>query len=198
LLADIEKAKALERMAEGGKGGIAQGTDGRPHLDNGESRDAIGKKLGMSGRQYDRTKYIAENAPPEMIEQLDKEELTINKAYNALRIKEKSEADAPQDSYTVEDVTTAQRLKAEKAETRRRWKEIESLPPEDRIAILKREVESLQNHASNLASDFATLNNLYKSSSSHKDSIIENQEKQLTAAREKIKELEAKLAASAL
>jgi hypothetical protein len=49
-------------MSLGGKGGITQGTDLGPYLEKKERRDVIGEKIGMSGRQYDRSKYIAEKS----------------------------------------------------------------------------------------------------------------------------------------
>ena len=92
LIEEIETAKARERMSLGGKGGIAQGTDLGPYLEKRERRDIIGEKIGMSGKQYDRAKYIADNAPPEIIEQLDRRERTIRGTYDELRAKEKSAA----------------------------------------------------------------------------------------------------------
>ena len=92
MLEEIEQAKAKERMSLGGKGGIDQeGKDGRPYLEGKQSRDAVGEKIGMSGRQYSRAKHIAENAPEEMIEELDKGQRSINQTYEELRSKESSE-----------------------------------------------------------------------------------------------------------
>ena len=90
LLEEIETLKARERMSLGGKCGLEQGKDGRPYLVKKQSRDAIGEQLGMSGRQYDRAKYVADNATPEMIEQLDKGERSISGTYEELRAKEKT------------------------------------------------------------------------------------------------------------
>jgi ParB family chromosome partitioning protein len=84
LLEDIEEAKAKERMAEGGfTAGRSRplngekGRDVRPYPIENRSRDAIGKILGMSGRTYDRAKYIRENATPEVIARLDAGETSI-------------------------------------------------------------------------------------------------------------------------
>jgi len=94
LLEEIETAKARERMSVGGKGGMMEGVHFRAPLKQGKRRDIIGAKIGMSGYQYDCVKYIAENAPPEIIEQLDKGERTIRGAYDELRAKEKAQAPA--------------------------------------------------------------------------------------------------------
>jgi len=91
LIEKIKAAKIKERMSFGVKGDILEGVDCSPHLESGRSRDIVGAKIGMSGRQYTRAKYIAENAPPEIIKQLDKGEQTITGAYKELRAKEKSE-----------------------------------------------------------------------------------------------------------
>ena len=111
LLKEIEQAKAKERRAEGNLlGGITAGK-GRPKdnssTDHGppsyeadkdhkqESRNIIGEKIGMSGRQYDRAKYIADNASPEIIDELDRGERTIRGTYDELRAKEKAAVSPP-------------------------------------------------------------------------------------------------------
>ena len=116
LLEDIEAAKAKQRMVEGGviagRGRSLEGKKGmavRPYpigggnknemLDEesvqsptftGTSRDAIGKKIGMSGRTYERAKFIHENASDDVIDRLDKEETSIYKEYNTLRAQTKN------------------------------------------------------------------------------------------------------------
>ena len=105
LIEEIEKEKAKERMLSGKKcddpvdrgpqgtarekGGFEEDAGRGTNLEQGKSRDAIGAKIGMSGKQYDRAKYIADNAPPEVIEQLDRGERTIRGTYDELRAKEK-------------------------------------------------------------------------------------------------------------
>jgi len=88
IIEEIEKAKALERKSAGGKGGLNEDVDCGPHLEQGRSRDAIGAKIGMSGRQYDRAKYIADKATSDVIEQLDNGERTIRGTYDELRAKD--------------------------------------------------------------------------------------------------------------
>lgn len=89
LIEEIEQAKAKERMSLGGKGGIQKGTDQGPYLDKKERRDIVGEKIGMSGRQYDRAKYVAEHAPSSVIDELDSGGRTIRKTYDDLRRPEK-------------------------------------------------------------------------------------------------------------
>ena len=90
LILEIEQAKAIERKSAGGKGGLKEDRAHGPYLEQGRSREAIGSRVGMSGKQYDRAMYIAKNATPEMIEQLDRGERSIRGTYDELRVKEKA------------------------------------------------------------------------------------------------------------
>ena len=110
MLEEIIKAKAQERMLSGKKSDdtdpVNHGAEGQ-----GRSRDIVGSKIGMSGMQYDRAKYIAENASPEVIEELDKGERTIRGTYDELKNKEKvaksslsdAEEDVPENAIKDED-----------------------------------------------------------------------------------------------
>ncbi|PEQ52996.1 ParB N-terminal domain-containing protein, partial [Bacillus cereus] len=83
----VESAKAKERMSEGGKG-----KENFPALKNEQTRDIVAEKIGIgSGKQYEKAKFITENADPEIINQLDNEEISIHKAYTELKesLKEK-------------------------------------------------------------------------------------------------------------
>jgi len=92
ILDEIEVAKAKERMSLGGKGGISsEGVFPGTPLEKGKRRKIIADKIGMSGSSYDRAKYIAENAPEEVIEELDRGERFIRPTYDELRAKEKAE-----------------------------------------------------------------------------------------------------------
>ena len=106
MLEEIEQAKARERMSLGGKGGMDQeGTDRGPYLEKKESRCAIGEKIGMSGRQYSRAKHIADNAPEEIIDELDKGQRSIRGTYDEMRAKEKANkplADANCEEFPVD------------------------------------------------------------------------------------------------
>ena len=76
----IERVKAKERMA--------QGTENFPEV--GETRDLVAEKLGIgSGKQYEKEKYIADNADPETLEQWNKEEISTHKAYTRVKELEK-------------------------------------------------------------------------------------------------------------
>ena len=108
LIAEIEKAKASERQCEGRALGGSIAGKGRPKGDSlvlgrapsyGDgnkqkqlSRAVIGEKVGMSGQQYDRAKYIADHASQEVIDELDRGERTIFRTYEELRAEEKRAA----------------------------------------------------------------------------------------------------------
>lgn len=96
LIAEIEKAKAKERMSLGG-----QGKDLGPDLKHGQRRDIIGSKIGMSGHQYDRAAFIANHAPQEMIDELDRGERSIRGTYDVLRANEKAYLDDTIESKAV-------------------------------------------------------------------------------------------------
>jgi len=98
LLADVEKAKAVTRMAIGGKGGFDKVGSQEPTLEEkakGRTTDRIGKALGVSRATYERINYLAENAPQEIIDQLDRNERSIKGSYNELRAKEKAAVPGP-------------------------------------------------------------------------------------------------------
>ena len=83
----IEQAKARERMALGGKGGLntysdMQGPGNCPYLAQAEARSEIAKKVGFSSdRQMRRAKTIAEQRP-DLLPKIDSGETTIHGAYN--------------------------------------------------------------------------------------------------------------------
>lgn len=73
-LEEVERLKARERMA-GGKENL-------PDQPTGQVRDIVADQAGFgSGRQYDKAKFIAENATPEIIQQLDEGLISTHKAF---------------------------------------------------------------------------------------------------------------------
>ncbi|MEC0242020.1 ParB N-terminal domain-containing protein [Paenibacillus dokdonensis] len=73
-LEDVEKLKAKERMA-GGKENL-------PDHGSGQVRDIVAEQAGFgSGKQYDKAKFIMENATPEIIQQLDEGMISTHKAF---------------------------------------------------------------------------------------------------------------------
>lgn len=78
----IERVKAKERMG--------QGVENFPQHEEGKTRDLVAEKMGIgSGKQYEKEKYIADNADPETLEQWNKEEISTHKAYTKVKELEK-------------------------------------------------------------------------------------------------------------
>ena len=88
LLEEIEKAKAKERMLKGRR--TDDPTDHGPG-GSGEVRDIVGAKINMSGKQYDRAKFVADNASDEVKEEINKGLRSIRGTYDELKAKEKAE-----------------------------------------------------------------------------------------------------------
>jgi ParB family chromosome partitioning protein len=71
-LEEVERQKAKERMA---------GKENLPEQ-SGQVRDIVAEQAGFgSGKQYDKAKYIMENATPEIIQQLDSGLISTHKAF---------------------------------------------------------------------------------------------------------------------
>ncbi len=73
--------KAKQRMSDGGKG-----VEILPHLKE-KTRDAMGKELGVSGRQVDKLHEINEKATPQTKQLVREGKLSINQAYNSVHEK---------------------------------------------------------------------------------------------------------------
>lgn len=99
IIAEIEKAKAKERMLSG-KAVVNPTQHGAEGRKNRETRTIVGGKIGMSGYQYDRAKYIAENAPPEVINELDEGKRSIRSAFFETK-DDNRKAKAPSQSTAV-------------------------------------------------------------------------------------------------
>ena len=98
MLDAIEKAKAKDRMLVGKKSDTDPGAD-LPQGQKGRVNDIVAGKLNMGMTNYKRAKYIVENAPPEMIAELDAGQRTIHNAYCELRSRAKDT-----DSSALEEV----------------------------------------------------------------------------------------------
>ncbi|TKH35994.1 plasmid-partitioning protein [Paenibacillus polymyxa] len=73
-LEEVERLKARERMAVG--------KENLPDQPTGQVRDIVADQAGFgSGRQYDKAKFIMENATPEIIQQLDQGVISTHKAF---------------------------------------------------------------------------------------------------------------------
>ena len=181
LIAEIEKQKAQERKQEGqilggtkaGNGRTKQSSlvDDRPQSNSRKPlvREIVGEKIGMSGRQYYRANYIAEHAPPEIVDALDRGERSINAAYDELRA-------ARKDAKPKDVVVPVEPLRLNSTSP------VASVPPEpsakpasdlERAIRAEQELDALK---------YRQHNEIF-----HRDSIIENLKK-------RVLELEAALA----
>lgn len=107
-LEEVERIKAKERMAAGKENFHEQPA--------GQVRDIVADHAGFgSGRNYDKAKYIMENATPEIIQQLDAGIISTHKAY--VETKERLEA------ALREAETRANQAEKEKEELERRYKD---------------------------------------------------------------------------
>lgn len=97
-LEQIERLKAKDRMG--------QGVENFPQPHTGKSRDIVAEQTGFgSGKQFQKAKYIADNADPETIEQLDNEEISIHAAYQKVKKeKEKLEQQKQQMLSTINEL----------------------------------------------------------------------------------------------
>ena len=177
LIEEIERAKAQERMLAGKRGDnpVDHGPQGSS---GGRSREAVGAKIGLSGRQYDRAAYIAEHAPREVIDELDRGERTIRSTYDKLRAT---------GGNTVEKEARAESAKAV------RESELVPLPAEAPKPAPETDLQRAIRAESELdAFKYRQHNEIF-----HRDSIIENLkmhiaelEAALEAAHKRIRELE--------
>ncbi|MEC0170288.1 ParB N-terminal domain-containing protein [Paenibacillus graminis] len=72
---ELERIKAKDRISASEKENLPDGS-------KGQVRDIVAEQSGFgSGRNYDKAKFIAENATPEIIEQLDAGLISTHKAF---------------------------------------------------------------------------------------------------------------------
>lgn len=106
-LEEVERIKAKERMSSG-KETFPEG---------GQVRDIVAEQAGFgSGRQYDKAKFIAENATPEIIQQLDEGLISTHKAF--IDTKKRLEA------AVREAEERAEQAEYEKLELERKYKNV--------------------------------------------------------------------------
>ena len=217
LIEEIERAKARERMLAGkcaNDPGVErpQGADDDPNekaVTYGRTNDIVAPKVGMSGATYKRAKYIANNATPETIEQLDKGEKTITGVYAELRAEEKAKTDP---KPTVEDPPKSEppktpkqpklsdKEKEERAmamlsprdrETVERHNAFVTMTPEQKIAELQSQLKAERSRAAVAETELSRLKDELHNAVLHRDGIISSLERQLESAHARISELEA-------
>ncbi|MEJ9165108.1 plasmid-partitioning protein [Paenibacillus graminis] len=102
---ELERIKAKDRISASEKENLPDGS-------KGQVRDIVAEQSGFgSGRNYDKAKFIAENATPEIIEQLDAGMISTHKAF--VQTKER-----------LEDAERAAKEANERADAAEREKEL--------------------------------------------------------------------------
>ena len=192
LLEGIEKAKALERKSLGGKGGLEQDTPQGADVQRGEVREIVADKIGMGRTTYDRAKYIAENAPEEGIDELDKGERAIRPTYDELKAKEKAEKDKNNPSKEPKKPrdTSGMLTKAEE-EAIERNNRFHAMSAEEKVVELQSRLDKAEIRACKAESNLSQFREFHNNTVYHKDSIIDNLQARLDAAEARLEELEA-------
>lgn len=112
---ELERIKAKERMSAPEKENLPEG-------EKGQVRDIVAEQAGFgSGRNYDKAKFIAEHATPEIIQELDAGIISTHKAFT--QTKERMEA--------AERAAAEANVRAEAAEKEKenlRWQYKDSIP----------------------------------------------------------------------
>jgi len=215
ILEEVEREKAKARLSAGQSNGGKVAGNGRSKEScsmplgaesnsNGSTRDKVAEKIGMGKTNYDRAKYIADNASDEVIGELDKGERKIRSTFDELKAKEKAEKSQPADNKpkqsepkspaTAKDPTEAQ-LKSvfseAELEADRRNKEFHAMSDADKVVELKRQLKEERKRAATAESELARLKEYHDNLIYHKDGAINNLQARLDAAEARIHELEA-------
>ena len=95
----VEKAKAKGRMSDGGKG-----VEILPHLKE-KTRDAMGEKVDVSGKTYDKMKAIDESDNEEVKQKVRNKEMSIDKAYREVKGLSPKKKSLPQTEVREVEIT---------------------------------------------------------------------------------------------
>lgn len=184
-LEEVERIKAKERMA-GGK-------ENFPDHEGGQVRDIVAEQAGFgSGKQYDKAKFIAENATPEIIQQLDAGLISTHKAY--IETKNRLEA------ALKEAEERAEQAEQEKLELQRMYKN--AIPADQLDEAVSEAIERHQEETSLLLTQKEKEKQhllkqkeeewkaKYKQEMENSEFVLKNLRDGLKEAQEKIKTLE--------
>ncbi|WP_144518691.1 ParB N-terminal domain-containing protein [Bacillus thuringiensis] len=145
----VESAKAREREKSGKK---IDPTENFPQ-GMGTTRDIVAEKIGIgSGKQYEKAKFIAENADPSTIAKLDNKETSIHKAFTELKAKLKEKDKLLYQETEKRKRAEQETFAARKSEelTRKQLEEREEQKPQiiEKEVVKTVEVESEEHNAS--------------------------------------------------
>ncbi|GHV09404.1 hypothetical protein FACS1894217_13640 [Clostridia bacterium] len=156
----------------------------------------------MTGQDYQRAKYIAENAPQDVIEQLDKGEQSIRKTYDNLRAAVNLEAKPAAEMPTILQIQAKPKAKpkanpldlisAKEREQIAKNCMFDALPPNEKIDELQRQLRTERARAASAESELTRERELRKNDNYHNSGTIEMLTRQNAELVARIKELEGK------
>jgi hypothetical protein len=181
----IEQAKARERMALGGKGGVNAVSEGmlvRAYLDKGNARNAIAKRTGFSsGCQYERALTVADKRP-DLLPKIDSGETTIFGAYKET-VKKGS---AQKESDSLAERSTISTDQVARAGVIRLMKNPHFLE-------LKKELENLQSEATSAKTKLKWATEAYDNKVKHFENNIDFLSRRVRELEQENAELRARL-----
>ncbi|GHV33161.1 hypothetical protein FACS18949_06360 [Clostridia bacterium] len=210
LLEEIEHAKAKERMSQGGKGGLEQGSPHGDTLQRGRVSSIIAEKLGMKKTTYDRSKYISAHATPEDIDLLDRNERSIHKTYDEIKSRERVKAvnsavpttpiaiakyeppQKPKLSDREKEERAMAMLSPKEREAVERNNAFAAMSPDEKIIDLQRQLREERCRAVTAETELERLKVELHNATMHRDGTIHSLENQLENAYARIAELEVK------
>jgi len=194
MLEAIEVEKAKQRKAEGQALGGKVAGNGRqkesslvPELapsKNSKTRDVVAEKIGMGKSTYGYAKYIADNAPEEIIDELDQGQRSIHGTYKELRAKENA-------TKSKTPSCPAGLLSKTDEEAIERNKKFNAMSDAEKVTELQQQLKKERSRAATAESELARLKELRHNDIYHKDGIIANLQARLDTAEARVEELEA-------
>jgi len=186
----IEQAKARERMALGGKGGVNADSEGRlvrAYLQKGRCRESIAKQTGFSsGCQYERALTVADKRP-DLLPKIDSGETTIFGAYKEAIGKNTREEDTTQgnDEITLDKplVSTDQVARAG----------VIRLMKNSHFMELRKELENLQSEATSAKTKLKWATEAYDNKVKHFENNIDFLSRRVRELEQENAELRARL-----
>lgn len=141
----IERVKARERQASLNNEPLLENF---PEANTGNARDIVAEKTGIgSGKQYEKEKYIADNADEETLDKWNKEEISTNKAYQKIKELEKQLSEKEEDLKEQSEINLS--LAYELEEERKKEPEVvekevvKEVVPDD-YHLTKQQLEQMQ------------------------------------------------------
>ena len=181
----IEQAKARERMALGGKGGVNADSEGRlvrAYLQKGRCRESIAKQTGFSsGCQYERALTVADKRP-DLLPKIDSGETTIFGAYKET-VKKGS---AQKESDSLAERSTISTDQVARAGVIRLMKNPHFLE-------LKKELENLQSEATSAKTKLKWATEAYDNKVKHFENNIDFLSRRVRELEQENAELRARL-----